>query len=89
MTAFDDFTGADVRVECTIIKRKAQHEGAKGNQETVTETTGPLNLGHKDKPTFFEKYKDIVGPVSANIVTGVFGLVTGVFGFLAGRKKTK
>jgi hypothetical protein len=75
LKAGDDFNGSDVMVDVALTL-----SDAKGTVlDRGSATTAALILERKpiDKPSWIAAYKDILGPVLAAIITGVFGFVVG------------
>lgn len=73
LKASDDFNGTEVMVDVAMtLSDKKLKVLANGSA-----TTPPLSLAHLDKPSWIATYKDVLGPITAAVITGVFGFFAG------------
>jgi hypothetical protein len=75
LAAANDFNGSDIMIDVAMTL-----SDAKGNVlATGPATTPPLSLkpSQVDKRSWLEKNKDLVGPILAAVITGLFGFVAG------------
>jgi hypothetical protein len=84
LTASDDFSGSEVGLSVTI-----EHRPSKGAPKKTPPVNPKLRLDRIEKPTFSEKFKDIIGPVSAAFITGVFGIFVGIISTKHGKTGRK